>query len=245
VYKFVLNPIATNGCVSPRIFLNSAFVPRRKMSETTPQTTTGDRHDNRNRRGSLGRHDNEEIPTALRRYRFDIDNNNPAEIFERITKEVAQYVATQVQGAGYMRRALIGLEEPKLLPPPKPKAPEEPDDADDEDEWAIDEMEKAQQDADSEVWKEEVKLVARRRIEQKINILPSVYAVVWRKYTSEIKSFCDPPTFSKQLTRTTTSSPCSSSFVRPPSWTNGANTPPSMQYRHSTNYLLPTDEHDK
>jgi hypothetical protein len=71
---------------------------------------------------------------------------------------VAQYVATEVQGAGYMRRALIGLEEPKLLPPPKPKAPEEPEDADNEDEWATHEMEKAQHDADLEVWKEEVKV---------------------------------------------------------------------------------------
>jgi hypothetical protein len=31
-----------------------------------------------------------------------------------------------------MRRALIGLEEPKLLPPPKTKAPEEPDEVPDD-----------------------------------------------------------------------------------------------------------------
>jgi hypothetical protein len=85
-----------------------------------------------------------------------------------------------------MRRALIGLEEPKLLPPPKPKAPEEPDDVNDEDEQAVYEMEKAQHDADLEVWKEEVKLVARRRMEQKTNILPSVYVVVWRQCTSDM-----------------------------------------------------------
>jgi hypothetical protein len=104
---YVLNPIATNSCVSPRIFLNSTFVPRRNMSEANPQTTTRDppntvtgndrvRHDNRKRRGSQSRHDDEEIPTVLRRYRFDINNNNPAETFERVTHEVARYVATEV-----------------------------------------------------------------------------------------------------------------------------------------------------
>jgi hypothetical protein len=36
VYAFVLNPIATNGCVNPRIYLNPTFVPRRNMSETNP-----------------------------------------------------------------------------------------------------------------------------------------------------------------------------------------------------------------
>jgi hypothetical protein len=86
-----------------------------------------------------------------------------------------------------MRRALIGLEEPMLLPPPKPKPPEEPDEVDDEDKWAIHEMERALHDADVEVWKEEVKLEARRRMEQKINILPSVYAVVWRQCTSDMQ----------------------------------------------------------
>jgi hypothetical protein len=59
-----------------------------------------------------------------------------------------------------MRRALIDLQQRKLLPPPKPKAPEEPDDVDDEDEHAVYEMEKAQHDPDLEVWKEEAKLVA-------------------------------------------------------------------------------------
>jgi hypothetical protein len=166
------------------------------MSET-PQTTTGDppiidigshrgRHNNRNSRGSQRRHD-EEVPTVLRSYRYDTNNTNPAETFNRITQEVAQYIATEVPGAGYLRRALIGLEEPKLLPPPKPTPPEELDEDDNEDKWVIHEMEKAQHDADLEVWKEEVKLVARRRIEQKINILPSVYAVVWRQCTSEMQ----------------------------------------------------------
>jgi hypothetical protein len=41
-------------------------------------------------------------------------------------------------------------------------------------------------EANYEVWKEEVKLVAGRRMEQKANILPSVYAVVWRQCTSEM-----------------------------------------------------------
>jgi hypothetical protein len=47
----------------------------------------------------------------------------------------------------------------RLLPsiPPKPKAPDEPDDSDDEDEQAMCKLEKAQHDADLEVWKEEVK----------------------------------------------------------------------------------------
>jgi hypothetical protein len=56
----------------------------------------------------------------------------------------------------------------RLLPsiPPKPKAPEEPDDSDDEDEQDMCKMEKAQHDADLEVWKEEVKLVARGRMEE-------------------------------------------------------------------------------
>jgi hypothetical protein len=194
VYTFVLNPIATDGCVSPRIFLNSTFVPRRNMSET-PQTTTGDppitdignhrgRHNNRN---SQRRHHDEEVPTVLRSYRYDINNTNPGETFNRITQEVAQYIATEVPGAGYMRRALIGLEEPRLLPPPKPKPPEEPDDPDDEEEWATHEIERAQHDADLEVWKEEIKLVARRRMEQQINILPSVYAVVWRQCTPDMQ----------------------------------------------------------
>jgi hypothetical protein len=66
-----------------------------------------------------------------------------------------------------MTRALIDLQEPKLLPPPKPKAPEEPDDVDDEDDHAVYEMEKAQHDTDLKVRKEEAKLVARRRIERR------------------------------------------------------------------------------
>jgi hypothetical protein len=83
-----------------------------------------------------------------------------------------------------MRRPLIGLEKPKLVPPPKPKAPEEPDevpdDIDDKDEQAMYEMEKAQHeyemekaqhDADLGVWKEEVKLVARRRMEHCLAVL--------------------------------------------------------------------------
>jgi hypothetical protein len=53
---------------------------------------------------------------------FRHQQQNPTETFERVTKEVVQYVATEVQGAGYKRRALIGLEEPKVLPPPKPNA---------------------------------------------------------------------------------------------------------------------------
>jgi hypothetical protein len=66
-----------------------------------------------------------------------------------------------------MTRALIDLQEPNLLPPPQPKAPEEPDDVDDEDEHVVYEMEKAQHDSDLVVWKEEAKLVARRRIEKR------------------------------------------------------------------------------
>jgi hypothetical protein len=58
-----------------------------------------------------------------------------------------------------MRRAITNLEKPTIQPPPKPKAPEDPDD----------EMETAEYEANFEVWKEEVKLVARRRMEQKTN----------------------------------------------------------------------------
>jgi hypothetical protein len=108
------------------------------------------------------------FPTILRNYRYDTNNNNPAETFERLTSEVAQYVATEIQDAGYMRRAIINLEEPMMQPPPKPKAPEDP----------ADESETAEYEANLEVWKVEVKLVARRRLEQKTNIHPSVYAVV-------------------------------------------------------------------
>jgi hypothetical protein len=142
-------------------------------------------------------YDDEEIPTVLRSYRYVTNKTNPAKTFNRIAQEIAQYIATEVPGAGYMRRALIGLEEPKL--PPKPKAPEEPDevpdDIDDKDEQAMYEMEKAQHeyemekaqhDADLEVWKEEVKLVARR-MEQKLNIFPSVYAFVWQQCTSDMQ----------------------------------------------------------
>jgi hypothetical protein len=64
-------------------------------------------------------------------------NNNPGEAFERVTLEIAQYIATEVPGAGYMRRALIVLQEPKLLPPSKPRSPEElPEDVTDDDEMA-------------------------------------------------------------------------------------------------------------
>jgi hypothetical protein len=119
---------------------------------------------------------NDEVPSLLRYYRYDISNNNPGETFERVTLEIAQY-ATEVPGAGYMRRALINLQEPKLLPPSKPRAPEEPpEDVTDDDEMASYEEKNAEYEADLEVWKEEVKLVARRRMEQKATILPSVYA---------------------------------------------------------------------
>jgi hypothetical protein len=185
----VLNPTTTHGCVSTRIFLNSTFVPRRtclslflrRQPGTPPNTKTKHRHGNSdsNRKGK--RTDDEEIPSVLRSYRYDINNNNPAETFERITNEVAQYVATEVHGAGYMRRALINLEEPTILPPPKPK---EPDSEIGEEEY---ENKYAEYEANCEVWKEEVKLVARRRMEQKTNILPSVYAVVWRQCTSDMK----------------------------------------------------------
>jgi hypothetical protein len=131
------------------------------------------RQNNRNRRSNRGRHDDEEIPTALRSYRYDTNNNNPAETFDRATQEIAQYDATEVQGAGYMRRALLDLEQPTIQPPPKPKAPGDADDA--------------FFDAELEVGKEEVKLVARRRMEQKNSILPSVYAVVWRQGTWDMK----------------------------------------------------------
>jgi hypothetical protein len=96
-----------------------------------------------------------------------------------VTGEIAQYNSTEIQGAGYMRRALMNLEEPTIQPPSKPKPPDG-----DEDDY---EMAEVEYEANLEVWKEEVKLVARRRMEQKTNILPSAYAVVWRQCTSEMR----------------------------------------------------------
>jgi hypothetical protein len=52
-----------------------------------------------------------------------------------MTSEFAQNFATEIQGPGYMTRALINLEKPTIQPPPKPKAPEEPDDEVDEEEY--------------------------------------------------------------------------------------------------------------
>jgi hypothetical protein len=109
------------------------------------------------------KHDDEEIPTALRSYRYDTNNNNPTETFDRKTQQVAQFVATDVQGADYMRRALINLQESTIQPPPKPTGPREPENEADDCEKTLYEMEKAHYDADLEVWKEEVKLVPRRR----------------------------------------------------------------------------------
>jgi hypothetical protein len=43
--------------------------------------------------------------------------SNPTETCDRITQEVAEYVATNVPGAGYMRRFPINLQEPKLPMP--------------------------------------------------------------------------------------------------------------------------------
>jgi hypothetical protein len=80
---------------------------------------------NRNRRGNQRRYDEEEIPIDLRSYRYDTNNNNPAETFDRVTQEIAQYVAT-VQGAGYLKRALIDQQEPKLQPPLKQNSPMTP-----------------------------------------------------------------------------------------------------------------------
>jgi hypothetical protein len=172
------------------------------MSEASPQTTTGDpritdtgqpnvgrgRRNNRFQKDHPGRQDNDEVPSLLQNYRYDICNNNPGETFERVTLEIAQYIATEVPGAGYMRRALIDLQEPQLLPPSKPRAPEEPpEDVTDDDELASYEEKNAEYEADLEVWKEEIKLVARRRMEQKTTILPSVYAVVWRQCTLQMK----------------------------------------------------------
>jgi hypothetical protein len=134
------------------------------MSETTPQTTTGDPVGNGTgqRRGPGGdggrrndyriKQDNdEEIPTSLRNYRFGVNNTNPAETFDRVIQQIAQYIATEIQGAGYMRRPLINLEEPTIRPPAKPKAPQEPADAADDDAMAIYEIEKAMHDANLEV----------------------------------------------------------------------------------------------
>jgi hypothetical protein len=122
------------------------------MSEPSPQTT-GDpssadsaqrqgnagsdrgRLNNRNRKINEGRHDDEDVPTVLRNYRYDTNNNNLRETFEKVASEVAQYVATEIQGAGYMIRAIINLEEPMIQPPPKPKAPEKPDDEDNEEKY--------------------------------------------------------------------------------------------------------------
>jgi hypothetical protein len=157
------------------------------MSEASPQTTTGDprindtgqpsvgrgRPNNHNEKEHPGRHDNE-VPSVLRNYRYDISNNNPAETFDRITQEIAEYVATNLPGAGYMRRFLIDLQEPTLPSPPKPTAPTD----------SVDEVE---YEAELEIWREEVKIVAKRRMEQRCNIIPSVYAVFWRQCTSSMK----------------------------------------------------------
>jgi hypothetical protein len=164
------------------------------MSETTPQTTTGDpvgngtgqrrgpsgdngrRNDFRKKQDHFqGKRDDEEIPTALRHYRYAVNNNNPSETFDRVTHEIAQYVATEIQGAGYIRRFIIDLEEPKVTSPPKPIVLQEEADSDEDYETEL------------EIWKEEIKLVARRRTELKCNILPSVYAVIWRQCTTEMK----------------------------------------------------------
>jgi hypothetical protein len=95
------------------------------MSEVSPQTTTGDpvskspndgsgwRNNRKNKHGQESQ-DKEEIPAALRSYRYDTGNSNLAETFERITQEIAQYIATKVQGAGYMRRAIMDLQEPTI-----------------------------------------------------------------------------------------------------------------------------------
>jgi hypothetical protein len=167
------------------------------MSETIPQTTTGDpvgngagqrrgpggdngrRNDFKKKHDHFqGKRDNEEIPTALRHYRYAVNNNNPAETF--VTQEVAQYVATEIQGAGYLRRFIIDMEEPKITSPPKPTAPTKEDDSDED-------SEDDDYETELEIWKKEVKLVARRRIDLKCNIIPSVYAVVWKQCTTEMK----------------------------------------------------------
>jgi hypothetical protein len=101
-----------------------------------------------------------------------------------VTQEVARYAAAEVHGTGYTRRAFIGLEEPKLQPPPKPKAPEEPDSSK---ALALHDTTKAQHHTDLEVWREKSKLVAQRRMEQKTTVLPSVYTVVWRQCTSYMR----------------------------------------------------------
>jgi hypothetical protein len=87
-------------------FLNSAFVPRRNMSTASPQIMTGEpfvidaggdhkRRNNHNRKRNRERSDDEGIPSDLRNYNYDTNINNPAETFDRVTQEIAQYVATE------------------------------------------------------------------------------------------------------------------------------------------------------
>ena len=86
-----------------------------------------------------------------------------------------------------MRRFIIDLQEPKLPSPPKPTAPTKLSDEDDSSDDVEYQAELESYEADLEVWKEEVKLIAKRRLDLKCSILPSVYVVVWRQCTLEMK----------------------------------------------------------
>jgi hypothetical protein len=65
-----------------------------------------------------------------------------------------------------------------------------PDLSDDDEAMALYKSEKAQHDADLEVWKEEVKLVARRRMEEKPTSSP---LSIWRQCTSVMRKLLRSP----------------------------------------------------
>jgi hypothetical protein len=92
------------------------------MSAASPQTTTGDpfttdtgqrQGDSGGDRGLRNNHNRKSTPSeAIVTIPTKI---NPAEILNHLAQEVAQYIVTEVRGAGYVQRALNAMQEENLL----------------------------------------------------------------------------------------------------------------------------------
>jgi hypothetical protein len=90
---------------------------------------------------------------------YDI-NSNSADSFTKTTREIAEYVAWTVSGAGELRTGMIQMQMPTLHPPIFPTDPDAPD---------FQEL--------VEIWREDRK-VYTRRVEERRRIMTQVFPIV-------------------------------------------------------------------
>jgi hypothetical protein len=95
----------------------------------------------------------------LKDFVYDI-NSNSADSFTKTTREIAEYVARTVSGAGEFRTGMIQMQMPPLHPPTFPTNPDAPD---------FQEL--------VEIWREDRK-VYTRRVEERRRIMTQVFPIV-------------------------------------------------------------------